>query len=171
VSQGADRRDVEPSVALRHAGQSVIHDFFASFFGSVTVTRFEWNGRGDDEAVIAALTKHCGHPGQCPSDKWLWWCHLGPIAPAAFDRIEPDEAVATVESFCALCAPLGGSCPAEILDQVASSATGPLRASACYRLRDLPEALLEFTFVDEFRELVALNRRDGVVLLVMMAMD
>ncbi|MBM3978808.1 MAG: hypothetical protein FJ304_00720 [Planctomycetes bacterium] len=82
----------------------------------------------------------------------------------------PACACAVIEGFClAQDAPMPRQ---ETQQEIASVVLSRFVGSACYRLRALPEAVHEFgSVLLEFRQVVAICRERGEVLLVAMAID
>jgi hypothetical protein len=163
-------------VRLEYTGHTLI-PFEDRSYRWFSVKRFAWDGAGDDTAVLAALIGHWryrDHYASRDSHEQDAGDIHGPyrlvaITAAEFVPVGPDGAAALVEEFCRLY-----DCPPrpEVREQIAASVLSWLGRSSWYSLRDLPDALHEWGWVlMEFRELVAISRKTGEVLSVVMAID
>jgi len=162
--------------ALQYTGHTFIN-FEDHSYRWVSVKRFAWDSAGDDPSVLAALIgdwRYRDHYASRDSHEQDARDIHGPyyvsaITPAEFISVTADGASALVEEFCGLY-----ECPPrpEIREQIAASVLSWLGRSSWYRLRDLPDAIHEWgSVLVEFRELVAISRKSGEVLLVVMAID
>jgi hypothetical protein len=162
--------------ALEYTGHTLIL-FDDHSYRWFSVKRFAWDGTGDDSAVLAALIGHWryrdhyaardSHEQDAGDIHGPYW--VAAISPAEFVSVGPAGAAAVVEEFCLLYDTLPRP---EVREQIAAVVLSQLAGAACYRLRDLPDAIHEWGFVLlEFRELVAISRGAGVVLSVVMAID
>ena len=163
-------------VALEYTGHTLIL-FDDHSYRWFSVKRFTWDGTGDQSAVLAALIGHWryrdhyaardSHEQDAGDIHGPYW--VAAITPAEFLPVGPEGATALVEEFCGL---FDAPPRPEVRGHIEAVVLSQLAGAACYRLRDLPDAIHEWGFVLlEFRELVAISRAAGVVLSVVMAID
>lgn len=164
------------AVALEYTGHKLIL-FDDDSYRWFSVKRFEWDGAGDDSAVLAALIGHWryrdhyasrdSHEEDAGNIHGPYW--LAAISPAEYVGVGPAEAAAVVEEFCGL---YDTPPRPEVREQIEAVVLSQFGGAACYRLLDLPDAIHEWGLVLwEFRELVAISRLAGAVLSVVMAID
>jgi hypothetical protein len=92
------------------------------------------------------------------------------MSPASFERIDAHAASETLDNFCSL----NNSPPPESIQEriTAEVKADFATADAFYRLRSLPEATHEASFVLwEYREIVVICRSDSSLVLHVMAID
>jgi hypothetical protein len=131
-----------------------------------------------DEEILAALIEHREYRDQYASEDShehdSGTIH-GPylierMSPASFEKLDARKASETVDSFCSLNAYLP---PESIQERIISDVkAGFATADALYRLRNLPEATHEASFVLwEYREIAVICRSDSSLVLHVMAID
>jgi len=139
--------------------------------------RFTWDGTGDDTAVIAALIGHWRYRDHYTSpdsqEEDAGDIHgpylVAAITPTEFVPLDQAGAVAGIEEFCGL---FDIPPRSEVREQISEIVLSRLGRSPWYRFLDLPEAIHQLgCILFEFRELVAILRDDGEVLLVVMGID
>ena len=143
----------------------------------IDVKRFAWRGEEEDREVLAALIASPRYrdtylsPDSQEQDAETVHgpYRVAGISPGDFERVTPEVAEAVVSEFVNLCE----SPPAPgVLGEIGSLILPRLRGAACYRLRRIAEAEHEWASVLwEFRELVAISRDGGEVVLIVMAID
>lgn len=163
-------------VALEYTGHTMIH-FEDHSYRWFNLIQFAWNGEGSDTDVLAALIAHRqyrdtfmspdSHERDAVDIHGPY--HLAAITPDVFESIDAAGAIAVVEEFYDVAdTPRSQETQQEVADDVISRFID----ASCYRLRPLPEAVHDFGFVLwEFREVVAISRERGEVLMVVMAID
>ena len=158
---------------LDYAGHVLI-PFQDHSYRWIDLKRFSWSGESPGDAVLGGLiaTPEYGDSYLSP-DKRGADVHgpydLDAIIPACFQTISPTGAVSTVEEFCSLSP---GPPASEVSERIESLVLSPIRSAECYRLRELPYARHELSYIlDEFREVVALRADTRELLLVVMAID
>lgn len=163
-------------VSLDYTGHTFI-PFDDRSYRWFSVKRFTWDGTGDDHSVLAGLIGHwryrdhyaapVSHEQDAGNIHGPYW--LAAITPAEFESVDPTGAAAVVREFCGL---YDAPPRPEVREQVEAVVLSPLAGSACYRLRDLPDAVHEWgSVLLEFREMVAISRSAGEVVSVVMAID
>jgi len=163
-------------VTLECTGHTLIR-FDDGSYRWISVKRFVWDGTGDDPAVLAALIGHWRYRDHYMSpdshEKDAGDIHgpylVAAITPTEFVPLDQAGAAAVIEEFCGL---FDAPPRPEVREQIREVVLSRLGQSSWYRLRDLPEAIHELgCILWEFRELVAISRDDGEVLLVVMGID
>ena len=164
-------------VALEYVGETVI-GFDDDSYRWFSVKRFGWDCRGDDSDVLAGLIGHPQYRWDTYMEPGTEWpdsdsahgpYELDAITPAGFEPVSPDGVAARVEEFYGL---FDHPPRPEVRAQVDAAVLAPLASAGCYQLRHLPDAVHANGCVFlEFRELVAISRADGAVLIVIMAAD
>jgi hypothetical protein len=143
----------------------------------ISVKRFNFDRSASDEEALGAHIAHwryrdnflSPHSHEQDTKTIHGPYRVAEIVLSSFERIEPGVAAAVVEEFCELY-----DCPPrpEVRERIRTAVMASLPKSVCYRLRELPHATHEYSFVLwEFRELAVLDRSAGVVLSVVMAID
>lgn len=163
-------------IDIDYVGHTLIN-FDDRSYRWIDIKRFAWNGVGDDDTVLAAIigdrryrdTYLSPDSHEQDAETVHGPYRVAEVTPSSFDRIEPVAAEDTVAEFCNLDQQPPQPKTRQLIESMVLS---QLRRSTCYRLRRLKSAEHEFAFaLWEFRELVAIARDPGQVLLVVMAID
>jgi hypothetical protein len=143
----------------------------------ISIKCFPWDGQGEDPDVLTALiaspryrdTYLSPDSHQQDAETVHGPYRVAEITPGDFEGVTASVAEATVGEFIGLYEPLPAP---EVIRQIEAVVLSRLRCAACYRLRRIAHAEHEWAYVLwEFRELVAISRDAGEVVLIVMAID
>jgi hypothetical protein len=139
----------------------------------IQVKRFAWHGSAEDAGLLAALVEHPDYMDTNPAeaDARHGPYDVSAIHPATFEGIEPARVATLVEDFYAVYARHGYGehkpPAAAFRSRVDTAIIDPLSRTKCYRLCDLPEAVVDGGVFLDFQELVGIDRSDRILLLAM----